>query len=251
MQQLSKILAGAALAAVLAGVGPAKADFTFSPTGGSTGDVVQFEQQFTNVPSFFGDANKFNSAVEFLTIPGAPEPPGVGPQTGIGTDGNGQADVVCNAGCNPYTHGGLKGSDMTNLEIKPGTGLAFSEFIGNLEFGTGTASIIVDDQFGNAFSYTLGNGSNFFTLTGIPDPVTHIDEVITDIKIEFSSVDSSPGGSGTFAWEDFKQPRITLCTMNADMTCSVVPPLPEPSTMAVLGVGLAGLGLVGLRRRRR
>jgi hypothetical protein len=43
-------------------VGAAKADFMFSEKGGSTGDVIRFESQFTQATNFFGDTNHATNA---------------------------------------------------------------------------------------------------------------------------------------------------------------------------------------------
>src|SRR5262249_35780832 len=105
-----------------------------------------------------------------------------------------------------------------------------------IDFGEGTANIVVQDQFGTPFTYILGNGQNFFTLDAINN------EVITDIKI----FKSAPAG-GNWGFNDLKQPRIGgLCTL-VGATCT---PIPEPGTIAMFGLGLLGLGLVKARRRR-
>lgn len=70
----------------------------------------------------------------------------------IGTDGKGQADIVCTSGCNTFSTGGANGAQLTGLEIKLGAGLGATEFIGNLDFGEGTANIQVSDQLGGAFT---------------------------------------------------------------------------------------------------
>lgn len=212
----------------------AHADFIFSPTGGSTGDTIQFESHFTNQTSFFGDTNHGANSVQFLTLGsnGTPTTTQL-----IGTNGEGQADVICTSNCNTFSQGGANGAQLTGLEIKPGIGFAFTEFIGNLDFGEGTTFIRVSDQLGATFTYTLGNGSNFFKINAINN------EVITDIKI---FEDTTSGGE--FGWNDLKQPRVTLCTEVSSTSCTPLVNAPEPSTIAVLGAGL--LGLIFLKKRR-
>jgi PEP-CTERM motif len=218
----------------LGGLAPAHATILFSPTGGSTGDVVQFESQFAGQTAFFGDVNQGATPVEFNTIAGA-----LNGETGIGTNGKGQADIVCSTGCGTDAKGGANGMQLTDLEIKITGGFAVTKFIGNLDFGEGTANIKVTDQMGAVFNYTLGNGQNFFTLTAINN------EVITDIQI----TESAPDNHGDFGWNDFKQPRVEgVCTL-VGTTCTPVS-TPEPASIALLGLGLLGTAAAASRKRR-
>ena len=216
----------------------ARADFQFLDTGGSTGTVIQFEQHITapGTTSLFGDLNSTPlQTIDFLSL----APNGVGQGTeNIGTTGSGQADVTCTANCGTDSTGGANGMQLTGLEIRLKAGLGALQFIGNLDFGEGSAFIVVQDQFGNAFVDVLGNGQNFFTINAINN------EVITDIKI-FEDIPDPV--TGQWGWNDLKQPRIGgLCTIGVD--CPVSTAVPEPGTLAILGTALTGMWF--LRRRR-
>jgi hypothetical protein len=217
----------------------AHANIVFSQTPTGTGDNIDFEANaLLPATSITGDTNHGAVPVVFDTTFGL----GVGSMGTAGNggliqaDGNGQANVVCNSLCNPLSTGGANGHQLVTLEMKPGAGFAFNEVILNTDFGEGTLNVYVKDNIGNNFDFQLGNGQNFFTLTG------QNNEVITDIQLTQEVGTASP-----FGWNDLKQPRVLACTL-AGATCTPVP-APEPATLPLLGLGL--LGTVALARRRR
>jgi hypothetical protein len=232
---MRKILLSTAVAVSLLG-SAAQAELMITAAGGSTGDVVQFEAKFANLPNFTGDTNKGANTVEFLNLNASGT--GYGPQL-IGTDGQGQADIVCTGDCVSDNTGGLNGHLLNGLEIKLPAPIGATTMIFNLDFGVGSVAIVAEDNLGNLFSHTLGPGSNFFRV----DAVANTNEAITDVKI----FEAGTGAGGFFGWNDLKQPRIAACTLGVD--CRVAP-APEPTSIAVLGVGLLGLGCLARTRKR-
>jgi hypothetical protein len=110
-------------------------------------------------------------------------------------------------------------------------GHTFGDFIFNARFGTGTETVSVVTNDGTfTHDLALGNGENFLTIT------TAGGETISSVSV------SAPGG-----FDQLQQPRVSGIS-------GVTPPpvsTPEPASIALLGVGLAGIGALRSRRKRQ
>jgi len=210
------LFASTALAFIWA-TGVAKADVIVQDTGGSTGDLVNFQSQTGNlvVGAFNG---QHTGIVDFNCLGGCTN--FVGAQSG--NDMKITADGLTNMSVQVFdTSLNVLATDKDIFSIT-GTGNVFVGVTAN-EPGGGTSLLTFDlhSMFG-----ALGPGQNFFTLTAVNGETIN----------KFTLLDT--GGTIT----DFEHYRV-------DVAAAAVP---GPIVGAGLpGLFAAGLGLFGLNRFRR
>jgi hypothetical protein len=111
---------------------------------------------------------------------------------------------------------------LTSMDFHLANLLGFGDFMVNLVSGVGEATVIANDNQGNTYTFTLGNGQNFFSLLAIDG------QLITDVKV------FAPGG-----FNDYKQPRVSEIQ---GLT------LPEPGALLLLGTVLGAIGVTSRKR---
>jgi hypothetical protein len=110
----------------------------------------------------------------------------------------------------------------------------------------GTATFVGVDQFGDSFEYDFavsGNGQNFFTLLAVDNQVAKSFSITSTVEIQnISELQQVRIGTAALGVCPNGAPNFPICTPQDVET-------PEPMSMAMLGVGLLGLGMARMRRR--
>ncbi len=193
-------ITGLAAAAVIATAAPASADIVFT-----IGNVPQTDENvlLTNNDTgmtIFGETNVTSTTVQFTST------------QNLRTQGSGQARIEAVSG------------DLDNVAISV-PGFTFTSLIFNPRDGDGDLEVTVNANDGVfTFSYALGNGQNFLTITAING------ETINSVSLLADD-----------GFSDLRQVRV-------GGFAPVIVDAPVPMSLALFGVGLAGL--IGFGRRK-